>query len=173
MVRTRQTDRDRIVSHPAENSRDQLPGEITIGRSSATNDSRPISIRLRDETSKLRVVEITLSLADFAAALTGLGFTPCKFTLNRDTRIGKRCEHKTEDVFIPKLQWFIAHVHTDPVVRDTLAPFEVDGWKGRVADVRRSHNRLDQPNPRTADGHEIDGFWCAVDFERWIDTETG
>lgn len=94
-----------------------LKGEISISRRSGGDGSRPICISVQDEDAGTQFLEIYLGLADFAQALTGLSDIPCVLEVRDLNLVGTQIEHKTE--FVPSL--------ASPA--ESLAPFEVDGWK--------------------------------------------
>lgn len=113
-----------------------LPGTITIARPQG-HDCDYITIEIRDKASTVEFVEVSIKYADFALALTGMGYTPCEFNL-RDTKlVGSTHEHKTEvilfDRYVPE---------EDPALKAALAPYEVEDWVGNVSDLLNGHHRV-------------------------------
>lgn len=57
-----------------------LPGKLTITRTRRRgSEDEIINIVLQDEGSGAHVIEIDMDLADFARALTNLGYQSCAF----------------------------------------------------------------------------------------------
>lgn len=145
----------------------QLTGTLSISRTSSNRPlDRPIKITLEDELSRCRVVQIELTLADFAEALTGMFGVPCQFTWPSSSVVGKRHEHKTEVVFIPDK---CTDRKDQESARKHFAEFEVDGWRGRVSDAFNSHRwaKDERPNPCG-----VRGMWTSITFDRWVEAES-
>lgn len=148
-----------------------LQGKLTISRMTSNfNNPRPIRITLKDDLSSCEVVEINLSLEAFANAITAAGFQPCEFEFNASGVVGKKREHKTEVVFIPnKIGYKKGNNGDRKAVQPYLAPYEVDGWKGRASDALNSHN-WDREQRSPPKGAKVDsGNWTTIVFERWVD----
>lgn len=74
-----------------------LKGNITISRPhGGTSNNDVIRIAIQDEMSRARFVEVEVSLADFAQAITGLAFTPATLRVDRLEVVGKNriCEQR-------------------------------------------------------------------------------
>lgn len=124
----------------------QLPGKITISRVSGSSEY--IRIVVVDEKSGCEIVEARLEFDEYARALTGEGRVNCRLRYNETSLIGKT--KQTKRVVVP----CSPEERRDADLGKLLAPFEVDGWIGRIADLTNPHNR------------EGDGY--SVIFERWI-----
>ncbi len=110
-----------------------LRGSLSIGRTSGRDDN-PIRIELIDEDAACTVVQIRMSLLEFAECITGKGHCDCVFEFNDSGVVGKQAQSKSELVPIPsyprdKGDW----------EKKALAPFEVDGWKARESDISNHH----------------------------------
>lgn len=128
---------------------DTVPGKITISRYSQTYKDDGITIRITDDVSRVEFVEAHMGLADFAAAVTGLGQVPAQLELRGLDLVGMRAENKEE--FVPAL----------PGGKDaSLLPFLVDGWAARGGDYGNSHR-----------GSQDHGY--RVVFFRHVDPTTG
>lgn len=106
-----------------------MKGNITISR------PRPadyIQIEFGDELSGRRFLRAKVKLADFAEALTGLGYVDCEFELTPD-EVGKVRETKTERIQAD------GYSLTDEQKIAILAPYEVDGWRAQRSDLGNHH----------------------------------
>lgn len=135
----------------------KLQGKITISRmerwrpcqrlsvTSTHELERPLRILITDSISGCVAAHVSLSLTDFALALTGMGYVDCDLEFNDSGVVGMVAENKTELVPIPaehpynREAWSIA----------ALAPFEVDGWKAREGDITNGHNFVRTKNGMT------------------------
>lgn len=109
-------------------------GNISISRWSSNREPYSgISITIEDESSGTTVLDLDMTPEAFGNAVTGLSSQPCEFDFHGEN-IGKIREQKTEYV-----RWY------DPgktnSKQDALAPFEIDGWKGRESDLGNHHRR--------------------------------
>jgi hypothetical protein len=104
-----------------------LEGRIEIARSS--NDK--VRIRLYDHQAGVRVVEIELTLEQFALAITNMS-TPCLFDFNDSGVVGKVQNIKHETIFVPGSLYDTTNGRpkTRATVKKALKPYEVDGWEG-------------------------------------------
>jgi len=115
----------------------KLKGSLSIGRTSggsAISEKHPVRIEVTDELSHCRVIEIRLSISDFADALFGRGYTPCHVELNTSNVIGMKAENKTE--LVP---FDMYHGRSPELIAKVLKPFEVDGWRAREGDMLNGH----------------------------------
>jgi hypothetical protein len=141
-----------------------LHGTISISRTSSNYDNpRPIKITITDTTSGVEAIEASLSLEDFAMALTGMGHITCLFDFNGSGIVGKTREFERRDIFVP-------HDNTyrdrDEKIRKLLESHETDGWRARDSDASNSHKCV-HPNIKR-DG--VKGLIQSVLFERWVET---
>lgn len=131
----------------------KLKTRITITRLLSNYDeSRPVLIKIRDEDSSCYILQLKLSLEEYARALMNEGDVECEAEFYKGAPIGKVREYKTELVDRPKKARFAA----EPEARELLAPFNVDGWRGRAADLFNYHNWRGEDK-------------VEVTFERWVE----
>jgi len=117
----------------------KLKGGLTISRPSGNLDFAYIEIRVNDELSGSQFVSVRVPLAEFAEALTGLAHVDCEFDLRPDL-VGMRRENKEE--FVPGgIPYTAREAQQKIIAAELLAPFEIDGWKGREADLFNHHRR--------------------------------
>ena len=132
-------------------------GQISIGRVSSNKEPYSyISIQVVDSKSHTTFLQVAMSLEALGNAITGMSFQPCKFELY-GTNVGKTHEHKT--VFVP---CDTRNIKTDDAKQKVLAPYEVDGWQGRLSDLGNMHRYNTTPTT---------GF--TVTFERYVDDAKG
>ncbi len=140
-----------------------LPGLITISRTYSNHDNeRPISITLLDAASHCELIEINLSLEEFASALFSYTQRPCEFEYRPNCPVGKTREVKTESVFIPCVS-YENKTKKAKLVRAAIKQFEVDGWKG--CDNDASHRITTYT--RKEDGNK-EGYFVTVGFTRFV-----
>jgi hypothetical protein len=114
-------------------------GRITIGKVTSSTEEDYISISLDDAMNHAPLVEIRMTPDAFGRALTGSGWMECDFEFNTDAPLGKRHEHKTEEISVP---YGLEGKELADAIRKAVAEFEVDGWEGRDEDARNFHNRI-------------------------------
>lgn len=112
-------------------------GSISITRPSYGDEREFIEIALTDKLSGSEFCSVRILLDDFARALTGLGHVACRFDFHPAV-VGMKYEHKTERVKRPT-DYVERGADRERVAREAFAPFEVDGWRGRVDDLFNSH----------------------------------
>ena len=71
-----------------------IPGKITIGRPSCGSGEKYISIQIKDESSRIRFLEVKISLDQFAECITGRSEVPIMMTVSGLEHIGKVKESK-------------------------------------------------------------------------------
>lgn len=71
--------------------------KVTISR----NSSEAINIHVEDDTSRIRFLELTMTLSDFAMALTGHGYMPASGEVHGLENVGKRRESRAASVVYP------------------------------------------------------------------------
>jgi hypothetical protein len=116
-------------------------GRITIGKVTSSTEEDYISISLDDAMNHAPLVEIRMTPDAFGRALTGSGWMECDFEFNTDAPLGKRHEHKTEEVSVPYWDGRIDSPERAVLVRKAIAEFEADGWLGHDDDALNHHNR--------------------------------
>jgi hypothetical protein len=132
----------------------ELPGKFTISRVQSNVGDDYIQIQFVEVNSGARFVAARIDLESFALAITGQASLPCDLDIRGLDRLGKKHEVKTEIVSYEGAR-FTDDLRVDPAAIAALAPYEVDGWKGRVEDLFNHHNRS--------------GPLCRVTFDRWVD----
>ncbi len=111
-----------------------LKGSITISRVSYNDGSSHMQIRLRDETSRCRFVEVTLSLEDFTRALTAEAEIPCDLEIANLRLLGLNRECRSQ--VLPR--WDYRDKNAERIAA-FLAPYEVDEWKAESRDLFNSN----------------------------------
>lgn len=109
-----------------------MKGNITISR---PRPSDYIQIEFGDELSGRRFLRARVKLADFAEALTGLGYVDCEFDLTPN-EVGKKREIKIERIQVD------GYSFTDEQKTVILAPYEVDGWVAQRLNLGDHHKRF-------------------------------
>lgn len=110
-----------------------MKGHVSITRYTGGPKGSGITISLTDDLSGCECVEIKLPAQQFGDAVTGHSLTECEFEF-RPLHVGMRAENKTEIVpFKPK------YSRNEGEAKKALKPFEVDGWIGRLSDLRNHH----------------------------------
>ena len=127
----------------------ELKGHLTISRPQCGGGEKYISITFVDEKSSAEFLAAKIDLANFAEALTGLGRVECSFEL-RPSLVGKTEEIKDVEVIVSDGAYSL----TDKQLEDILAPYERNGWKGHLRDLKNHHRR-------TTHGY-------TVTFERYV-----
>lgn len=84
---------------------EDLEGSITISRPSS-DGRKYIQIEIKDEGSRIKFVTVKVKLSDFAEALTGLSYMPCRFNTRGLDIIGKVKEAKTITFKFSKLDYY-------------------------------------------------------------------
>lgn len=121
-------------------SHKNLRGAITISRPRGRS-AETIDICVIDELSGVEFVSVRISPANFAEALVGLARVECEFDLRPDL-VGTVYEHKEELVPLPHDHYYgTSRDKREQVAAEAFAPFEVDGWRGRVDDLFNPHRR--------------------------------
>src|SRR5687767_3013333 len=79
-------------------------GKARIGRRSG-QDGHTVTFELVDETSRVHLLEVEMSLTDFGNIVTGLE-SDCVYRITGDLSLaGKTREHKTEEIFVPTVEY--------------------------------------------------------------------
>lgn len=131
--------------------------KVSIHRMHGGDGTHPIRIEIEDATSGTRVCEISMSLENFAEAITGLSACKAKGHL-WDGPVGYKSEYKIVNIFMPS--GYVRTENQKAVGGKYLAPYEVDGWKGRVDDLFNHHKNSGENTYR-------------VSFHRHVHPETG
>jgi hypothetical protein len=156
------------------------PGVISLTFSHGSGGSR-VNFTIHDEISNVRVLEASVDYPDFASMFNSQ--TTCDYRVGAFELLGmerQRCEH---NVFAPRL-WALPAEDRERVAKQALAPYEKDGWKGRVDDLTNSHQRLDVSTQEAVqlalraglDAYvedEVRGSVQVVTFTRYVDPASG
>ena len=110
----------------------EFEGQIMLCRSSGLGDD--FHLRLTDNLSRCVVVDVRIEPKDIAD-LMSTHHTACRFQFNDSGVIGMTAENKTEIVGLSKETYKLS----DDDIQTLLAPFEIDGWKGRKSDITNHH----------------------------------
>ena len=113
-------------------------GKITISKPSMTGARSTILITIEEQDSGVRFVEATMSLEDFAEAITGAGLRPCDLELRGLDKIGLVREHTTHQFPIDEKRVPFGAPKQD-YIDELMASFRAEGWKDRKQDWRNSH----------------------------------
>jgi len=130
-------------------------GELSIGRVLYNDRDDYIRIALLDSKSSVEFLSVEISLENFAKCITGMANCPVQFGIRATDKIGKQLEVKHEVIEVPD-----DHLMRESPgeIEKALAPYEVDGWKGRSRDALNFHNRVSENKYK-------------VCFFRWVDSE--
>ena len=139
-----------------------LDGQLTISKVSSSNGEKLIRIEVKDNKSRCIVIEVRCDLLSFAEAITGLAYVDCKIEFNDSGIIGKEHQVKDETITFPchryqcknEEDWLL-------IVEGVLAPYEMEGWKGRVEDADNTHKRIGKIPKK--------GFTSMIRFERYVE----
>ena len=80
----------------------KIPVNIGISRPTYAGKESHISIRIQDENSRAHFVEVEISLADFALAVTGLSGVDCTAKVKDLEKVGKMQETDTLEFVLPE-----------------------------------------------------------------------
>jgi hypothetical protein len=138
----------------------RIPGAIQIGRL----NSGPIRIVIEDTRAGVRVVEFTMSLEDFARAVTAQSVSDLDIEFNDSGLVGKKREHRVAIVPLGDLpSWPDRKKWSKQYLADWLTSEGLDaqGWKGFADDLLNHHNIDHKANT------------ARVGLTRWVDAESG
>jgi hypothetical protein len=115
-------------------------GHITIGRGQTSHEQDDgsheyVTIEVHDAATHALLIVLRMTPRELGQAITGLGYTPCRFVFYEDAPVGKVLETKTEEVSVD------ANFRRDgTLIPKALAPYQVDGWEARSSDVGNWYN---------------------------------
>lgn len=124
-----------------------LPARFSISRTSG-NRGEFATFRITDEVSGVLIVELRADILEFGQAILGLSEQPCDVEVYVGGNLGMKAENKTEVVPFDSTKVSRKRDDNDedsrdhPLVREALAPFEVDGWSARVSDLFNGHRTI-------------------------------
>lgn len=115
-------------------------GKFSLHRVNSNADKYlPVRIELEDDASSCRVIQVEISLEDFAEAMLGHGFRDCRFTYY-DPPLGKTREYKTVVLSVPSAVQWKGRGEKRSDGKEYMRPYEVDGWVGSTYDFQNGHN---------------------------------
>lgn len=116
-----------------------LPGKVSIMKSTG-HAGTAVVIEVQDESSGVQFLRLRLSIADFAeAVMTGLSHRPCEMELRGLDVVGMVCEHKSVEIAFPYVTGESRAMQAQRAA-ETVAEYEVDGWRGWPDDLLNRHN---------------------------------
>jgi hypothetical protein len=127
-----------------------LKGKLTISRVDSSRENPVVEIRVMDEISGVTFVEASISMNDFAMALTGMSRQPIEFEVDGLAHIGKRKESMP-------LEFPIGNWLTPEDGAIAACP---EGWEPVLYFGSQS-------SKFTRDGQQ----WARTTAERWADAE--
>lgn len=150
----------------------QFTGKLDIGNSQmcgqtlTDEDQHRIVIRVTDADSRAKVLEVEVSLSDFAMAVTGHGHRECnvQFNANGIDLFGKEMETKTETIFVPyDMIKYDNRERAPELVKPLVQQYEVDGWVAHLADITNTRN-----GTAVHKDFELTGYNMKVHFRRYV-----
>ena|SRR3990167_1352329 len=113
----------------------KLDGKLSLGRCQTNSGEHIIRIELVDTISNLRIAEITLTPDIFGKVITGLSYQDVNVGLNTSSNIGRKSENKSVSIeLLGDLPY--NNCEFTEYMRPLVAPFEVDGWKADIYDLK-------------------------------------
>ena len=120
---------------------------VWIGRVTSNTEGAFISIEIQDEASRIRIVEVKMTLEEFAQCVTGMSLMDIPAEFGDLSLIGKQMEVKV--IEISGLDY-----STWKDRNRFIKPFEADGWKAEDKE-EMNHHRMSK------NGYQ-------VTFRRWV-----
>lgn len=109
-----------------------LDGKISITRPQDFDGNNEIHVEILDLDAVAVVARVKVVFSEFARALTGEGRIDCTIVTSNEQLALVGMQRETKTVFVRRMGYDKA--------AEALAPYEVDGWKGRPEDYRNHHN---------------------------------
>lgn len=138
-------------------------GTLSIGRVHSNMEPDYATIRVEDETSGVKFIEIKISIAEFGQAVLGLSSRPCEYELCSTDLVGKTYEHETREVWVPPFPGL--YEEQDKNAAKFLKRYEKDGWFARASDATNHHRFV-----RAETKNRKEGSIQRVLFGRYVDT---
>lgn len=140
-----------------------IPVRIRISAPTSKNrGDHWVEVSLICESSGCKFARIEMSMEDFTLAAVGSREVVGKAELRLGAPIGKIREYKTELVPRLKRPFLNKDLAVSKEAKKALAPFEVDGWTGRIDDLANSYNW-------TTDEHGRE--MARVSFDRFVEVK--
>ena len=118
----------------------KLAGNVSIGRSQGP-DGNSVRIEVMDERSRVTFLTLSLTMEQYAEAITGLSHRPCEMEVRGLDLVGMVSEYKTVDIAFPYVSGE-GRALTKIRAAETVAEHETDGWRGRPDDLLNHHNLI-------------------------------
>lgn len=113
---------------------------IRVGLSIARGSNDRVSIRVQDEASRVQFLLVDLSLEDFARAVTAMHVSGASAEIRGLDLVGLRHEIKHE--VVPFDCYGGDYDARAARASAALRAYEVDGWRGDVADLFNGHRTV-------------------------------
>ena len=127
---------------------------ISIGRVTSNVESDYINISIYDNNSSLYILDIKLSLEEFAKTLTGMAHVMCQAEYNDSENIGKIRQIKEVVVKI-KHEDYAAIEHEK--FKQAVAHLETDGWTANHHEYKTQYSK-----------RKVGDNLFQIPFERWV-----
>lgn len=135
-----------------------------------TSDGNYINISVEDEDTGNRILNVNVTMSEFAEMITGKGCVDAKGFFYGGENIGKVIENKSCVIAVPRSlhdQYYSLCRDSDvpkPVL-DFLSRFETDGWKASPRDLFNMHRRVHGKGGE----EDRENYRCNVGFRRYVD----
>jgi len=114
-----------------------IKGQLCITRPTSSSGEECVSIEFTDTDASVRFATFRIGLADFAKALTGLGYMPGEIEFHGLDRVGMKSENKTERIACEPPYGDKKKLAT---LKEKIKTLEVDGWSARNGDADNHYN---------------------------------
>lgn len=123
-----------------------------------------MDISITDSSSGVPVVEVRMSVEEFANVLFGSGHRPCDYSWwdGAVDRFGKAVERKNESVWLPR-----SARGNQALIRSALTVYEVDGWIASDSDAD-NHHRISSHYEKQG---RVEGYIANVGFHRYVEAK--
>lgn len=140
----------------------KLKGALTITRSTGGGKPDEIRLRLRCESSRIDFAEVTISLAEFAQAVTGLGYRPVEIEVRGLEHVGMEHERMHKAVHVGEIPW--ANDAREEFVTKLAAANTPTGWTWDSHATLQARGGIE----RVGQGHAVN-LW----FHRYVPRSGG
>lgn len=137
-----------------------LDGNISI-HAVTSGPEKKVCIWIEDKDSTIQILEIEMTMKDFALALTGQSYIPMKFHLSDTTKVGM--QHEVKQMFVTFNRSDFENVIGDDIEIDrAIKKYEVNGWIGSRKDAKNYHNLVSGSGIKTE-------IIYRISFHRWVE----
>ncbi len=137
-----------------------MKGTFSLNRVDSNDNSLSVRFRLRDLTGGKCVIEVTMTMEDFAALMLGLSEMPCEYTASNLETIGKRRETAPVPMVFDEYP-----THED--IAKEAEKFKADGWELLSPSKQQRINA----KPLGKNGN-ITGYSVAVTLVRFVEAQS-